>query len=419
MGNLCSSFTASQEKTIREHRRLFNVLHFTESDERNLAHIFFGADVNYNRKVSYHEFLDKFQFENNLFCKNAFLLLDRDHSGDLTFTQFTLCIWNFCTMSEADLIIVAYDCYNNDGHDGIHIDTMMKLVDEATGILSGVTGSGHLEMGRSTAFQRHHYDPQQLQRKEHHALERLANEEDRIKEKAFIKYLHSHPIILKKALIFKQELIDSSLGHRRWKKVAKHRQEITHQHSGQHINTDRLIEILEKRCGVDFGGVKRKRSIPGMHNKDAPPKKKHHPKSTSKGEHYKVKEEVLSKEQLKRFEASKKFENHKEEKHHHAATKIQKHLRRKLTEKRQKAGQLHPHKIAIGNNWYERIDPNTKKMYYFNSLTRKTQWEKPSECKNINREHEKEHWKELVDKKSGKTYYYNPETKCTTWNRPY
>ena len=68
------------------------------------------------------------------------------------------------------------------------------------------------------------------------------------KEKAFIKYLHSHPIILKKALIFKQELIDSSLGHRRWKKVAKHRQEITHQHSGQHINTDRLIEILEKNA---------------------------------------------------------------------------------------------------------------------------------------------------------------------------
>ena len=59
MGNLCSSFTASQEKIIREHRRLFNVLNFTESDERNLAHIFFGADVNYNRKVSYIEFLDK------------------------------------------------------------------------------------------------------------------------------------------------------------------------------------------------------------------------------------------------------------------------------------------------------------------------------------------------------------------------
>ena len=66
---------------------------------------------------------------------------------ELNFTEFILCMWNFCTMTEADLIVGAYDCYNNDGHDGIHVDTMMKLVDEATGILSGFNvESGAKEM---------------------------------------------------------------------------------------------------------------------------------------------------------------------------------------------------------------------------------------------------------------------------------
>ena len=181
------------------------------------------------------EFSDRFKLEPNLFCRNAFILLDRDHSGELTFTQFTLCLWNFCTMTEADLICAAYDCYNNDGHDGIHIDTMMKLVDEAMGILSGINiSTGTLEMGQSSAFKRHYYDPNLLQKKELRALSRLANEEDRIKEKAFVKYLKSHPIILKKALIFKQDLTDSVLSHSHWEKIAKKRHKITCTHSGKY-----------------------------------------------------------------------------------------------------------------------------------------------------------------------------------------
>ena len=264
MGNtLCSNFTSKQKQLIKEHKLLYKTLGFSRSDKNILAKAFFGADVDYSRKVSFREFTDRFGLSHNRFCKSAFMLFDRDHDGELNFTEFILCIWNFCTMTEADLIVAAYDCYNNDGHDGIHIDTMMKLVDEAMGILSGFNvESGTKEMGFATGYRRHGYNPILLQKKELRALTKIANDEDRINEAGFKKYIRNHPILLKKVLIFKQELIDGVLGNHRWEHIAAKRSDVTKTHSGQHLKISRLIEILEKKCKVDFGGVKRLRSVP-------------------------------------------------------------------------------------------------------------------------------------------------------------
>ena len=406
MGNtLCSNFTSKQKQLIKEHKLLYKTLGFSRSDKNILAKAFFGADVDYSRKVSFREFTDRFGLSHNRFCKSAFMLFDRDHDGELNFTEFILCIWNFCTMTEADLIVAAYDCYNDDGHDGIHIDTMMKLVDEAMGVLSGFNvESGTKEMGFATGYRRHGYNPILLQKKELRALTKIANDEDRINEAGFKKYIRNHPILLKKVLIFKQELIDGVLGNHRWEHIAAKRSDVTKTHSGQHLKISRLIEILERKCKVDFGGVKRLRSVPLSDRvKDGPPKDK------KSGKLYKI-YEAQSK-------VAKAYENKTKSHHHDAATQIQKHIRRKLTAKRQKDGKLFQHKVAIGNNWYEKIDPGTQKVYYFNSRTRKTQWNKPEES--IHRDHEEKHWKEFVDKKTGKVYYYNPDTQCTSWKKPY
>ena len=57
MGNaLCSDFTSKQNKIIAEHRLLFKTLGFSRSDKRALAKAFFGADVDFNRNVSFREF---------------------------------------------------------------------------------------------------------------------------------------------------------------------------------------------------------------------------------------------------------------------------------------------------------------------------------------------------------------------------
>ena len=154
------------KQLIKEHKLLFKTLGFSRSDKNILAKAFFGADVDYSRKVSFREFTDRFGLSTIVSVKVHLCYLIGIMMEELNFTEFILCIWNFCTMTEADLIVAAYDCYNDDGHDGIHIDTMMKLVDEAMGVLSGFNvESGTKEMGFATGYRRHGYNPILLQKK--------------------------------------------------------------------------------------------------------------------------------------------------------------------------------------------------------------------------------------------------------------
>ena len=78
---ICTSFTLYQEKVIQRHQKLFKTLGFSYTDEKKIAKVFFGADVDYSKTVSFKEFSDRFRLEPTLFCRNAFMLLDRDHSG--------------------------------------------------------------------------------------------------------------------------------------------------------------------------------------------------------------------------------------------------------------------------------------------------------------------------------------------------
>ena len=96
-----------------------------------------------------------------------------------------------------------------------------------------------------TGFRRHGYNPLLLQKKELRALTKIANDEDRIKEAGF-KVYSPPPHFVKEGFDFKQELVDEVLGYHRWEHIADKRSDITKTHSGQHLRTARLIEILEK-----------------------------------------------------------------------------------------------------------------------------------------------------------------------------
>lgn len=96
-------------------------------------------------------------------------------------------------------------------------------------------------------------------------------------------------------------------------------------------------------------------------------------------------------------------------------------------------------------NWKELFDPNTKRHYYVNKITKQRQWQRPtidadevsksslssdsrpesqrsSKVKSVRLQqgtgHLPPNWKELVDKKSGRPYYVNTVTKARQWRKP-
>lgn len=80
--------------------------------------------------------------------------------------------------------------------------------------------------------------------------------------------------------------------------------------------------------------------------------------------------------------------------------------------------------------WTEATDPKTGKKYYYNKVTKKTQWSKPAEMGGgdaapaaaagggADPNDDPAFWAEGTDPKSGKIYYYNKKTKVTSWKKP-
>jgi YHS domain-containing protein len=68
--------------------------------------------------------------------------------------------------------------------------------------------------------------------------------------------------------------------------------------------------------------------------------------------------------------------------------------------------------------WAIHHDP-AGKLYYFNSVTNQSSWEKPEELMSaLERAMGYSDWKEFTQKDTGKKYYYNSKTKETTWKLP-
>jgi len=78
--------------------------------------------------------------------------------------------------------------------------------------------------------------------------------------------------------------------------------------------------------------------------------------------------------------------------------------------------------------WKECKDPKSGKTYYYNRVTKKTQWTKPIPAEDgaaagdaataVGAASDPDNWRTRVDKTRDKSYYYNKVTKETTWTKP-
>ena len=74
--------------------------------------------------------------------------------------------------------------------------------------------------------------------------------------------------------------------------------------------------------------------------------------------------------------------------------------------------------------WKEHAHPETGKKYYYNKITKETQWTRPADmaggddAPTDDAANDPALWATVADPKTGKTYYYNKKTKQTSWKKP-
>ena len=204
----------------------------------------------------------------------------------------------------------------------------------------------------------------------------------------FLKYLKSHPFLLKKTVNFQNALREKSISVSEWQQLARKRNEVIPRKL-QYDMSIKLMEFIQQRSKAKLG---------------------YSPSPETSTVSYVSREKAVEMSKQK-VEAKVDYD----ESHIKAANMIQKVQRRKSVEKKRSKGKLVKHKIYIGSGWTEYYDSNGT-PYYVNSKN-ETQWEYPENIKR--KTFTADEWREVTDPKTGHVYYYNKTTKCSTWDKPY
>ena len=78
--------------------------------------LFVKIAADHGGTIDLDEFYQFFELERTKFADRVFGILDLDQSGELSFQEFMLGCWNYCSSSEANIIKFAFDIFDLDGN---------------------------------------------------------------------------------------------------------------------------------------------------------------------------------------------------------------------------------------------------------------------------------------------------------------
>ncbi|EQC33922.1 hypothetical protein SDRG_08604 [Saprolegnia diclina VS20] len=193
-----------QYSTTDGMQALFHSLGFTVHDTNRLYNAFLRADADNTGGLSFVEFLTCFDLDNTEFTKKTFTMMDVDGNGDVDFEEFVLAMWNFCLFSKEALIGFSFGLYDEDGSG--EIDTL-----EAQRCLREVWGDKWQHNPHASTISE--------------KLNLLAHlHGGSITKDQFVKFMHSHPILLFPAFQVQHEMIARMYGESFWRRIEDQRQ---------------------------------------------------------------------------------------------------------------------------------------------------------------------------------------------------
>ncbi len=146
--------------------------------------------------------LDLLNLDKSLFTTRVLRILDEERSIDF---HELLSTWNHCILTEASLIIFAFDLYDVDGNGALELDEVEHMCKD-------IYGAG---------FQTHHLAGQILDRIARMRNSRFGTGE--ISVERFAVFAQTHPALLYPAFILQSRLQSAVCGAAFWRRLADKR----------------------------------------------------------------------------------------------------------------------------------------------------------------------------------------------------
>lgn len=118
---------------LAEFKTLYDTLGLSQTDVSKLFNHFCAIDKDESDSIDVDEFLNHINLENTKYGKSCFLTFDDDNSGAISFKEFVLSLWNYCTLTKASLILFAFDMYDKDHSGSITYKEMLGILKDLYG----------------------------------------------------------------------------------------------------------------------------------------------------------------------------------------------------------------------------------------------------------------------------------------------
>ncbi|OQS07915.1 hypothetical protein THRCLA_00089 [Thraustotheca clavata] len=203
---LCASvptITIPKYTTTEGMQALFYSLGFNTHDTNMLYSVFNRADADNSNGLSLHELLMFLDLDKTEFTKKTFNIMNIDGTGEIDFEEFVLAMWQFCLFTKEALISFSFGLYDEDSSG--EIDTR-----EAERFICEVWGDEWHHNQHAEAVN----EKLNLMARSHDGV---------ITQVEFIKFMHTHPILLFPAFQIQHEMVRRIEGESFWRRIEDQR----------------------------------------------------------------------------------------------------------------------------------------------------------------------------------------------------
>jgi len=205
-------------------REVFEILHLDNAHGWKLFLTFIDVDADCGGTVGLDEFHDYFEMTETKFSERVFGTLDLENTGELEFREFCIGVWNYCTLSNDQIIKFCFDLFDQDGDGSLatwECDALLRMM-------------YNVEVADAALMA--------------HVAAADADGDGVLSLAEFSHAVHAHPDLLFPAFHIQEVVRGSVLGDRYWRRAAKMRAEVFADiEDGTHSSQDSLMMIIDKK----------------------------------------------------------------------------------------------------------------------------------------------------------------------------